>query len=86
MGALLSSRDDPLPICRSAPSRVLGPPPRAKSKMPRPSRKNSRFSGKNRLNRVRFTCCSSTSTWAKSVFQVRSAVRFRVMPYFTSTP
>ena len=54
--------------------------------MPRPSRKNSRFSGKNRLNRVRFTCCSSTSTWAKSVFQVRSAVRFWVMPYFTSRP
>ena len=36
------------------------PPPRPKSKMPRPSRKNSRFSGKNRLKRVRLTCCSST--------------------------
>ena len=77
MGALLSSRDDPLPICRSAPSRVLGPPPRAKSKMPRPSRKNSRFSGKNRLNRVRFTCCLVHLNLAKSVFQVRSAVRLR---------
>jgi len=42
-------------------------PPRAKSKIPRPSRKKSRFSGKNRLNRVRFTCCSSISTCAKSV-------------------
>ncbi len=60
--------------------------PRAKSKMPRPSRKNSRFSGKNRLNRVRFTCCSSTSTCAKSVLTVKSAVRFWVTPYFRSTP
>ena len=34
---------------------------------PGPSRKKSRFSGKNRLKRVRFTCCSSTSTCAKSV-------------------
>ena len=31
------------------------------------SRKNSRFSGKNRLKRVRLTCCSSASTCAKSV-------------------
>jgi hypothetical protein len=38
--------------------------------MPRLSRKNSRFSGKERLKRVRFTCCSSTSTWAKSVLNV----------------
>ena len=42
--------------------------------------------GKNRLKRVRFTCCSSTSTCAKSVLIVRSAVRFCVTPYFTSTP
>ena len=40
---------------------------RPKSKMPRPSRKKSRFSGNCRLKRVRFTCCSSTSTCAKSV-------------------
>jgi hypothetical protein len=31
------------------------------------SRKNSRFSGKNRLKRVRFTCCASASTCEKSV-------------------
>ncbi len=36
-------------------------------KMPWFSRKKSRFSGKNRLKRVRFTCCSSASTCAKSV-------------------
>ena len=57
-----------------------------KSKMPRPSRKKSRFSGNCRLKRVRFSCCSSTSTCAKSVFTVTSAVRFAVMPYFASSP
>ena len=31
--------------------------------MPWFSMKNSRFSGKKRLNRVRLTCCSSASTW-----------------------
>ena len=41
------------------------PPPNVK--MPEFSRKKSRFSGKNRLKRVRFTCCWSTSTCAKSV-------------------
>ncbi len=61
-------------------------PPRAKPKMPRPSRKNSRFSGKNSGKRVRLTWRSSTSTCAKSVFQVKSAVRFWVMPYLTSMP
>src|SRR5205085_4083272 len=50
------------------------------------SRKKSRFSGKNRLKRVRFTCCSSASTCAKSVLYVRSAVMFCVMLYFASTP
>ena len=45
----------------------LTPAGRPKSKMPRLSRKNSRFSGKNKGNRVRLICCSSTSTWAKSV-------------------
>ena len=54
----------PLLAPKPVPS-TLGPAP--KSKMPRASRKNSRFSGKNRLKRVRFTCCSSTSTCAKSV-------------------
>ena len=38
-----------------------------KSKIPCPSRKNSRFSGKKRLNLVRLICCASASTWAKSV-------------------
>ena len=57
-----------------------------KSKMPRPSWKNSRFSGNTRGNRVRFTCCSSTSTCAKSVFNVKSAVMFGVIPYRTSRP
>ncbi len=50
------------------------------------SRKNGRFSGKNRGNRVRLTCCSSDSTWAKSVFTVKSAVMLGVTPHFTSTP
>jgi hypothetical protein len=50
------------------------------------SRKNSRFSGKNRLNRVRLICCSSASTWAKSVLTVRSALRFLVTAYLTSRP
>src|SRR4029079_3294529 len=51
-----------------------------------PSRKKSRFSGKNRLKRVRFTCCSSISTWAKSVLTVRSSVMLLVRPYFASMP
>ena len=50
------------------------------------SRKNSRFSGKKSENRVRLICCSSASTWAKSVFTVRSATRLSVTPYFTSSP
>ena len=70
----------PLPAARPALARP------ANANVPAPSRKKSRFSGKNRLKRVRFTCCSSTSTCAKSVLTVRSAVRFWVMPYFTSPP
>src|SRR6185295_1634526 len=54
--------------------------------VPEFSRKNSRFSGKNRLNRDRFTCCSSASTWEKSVLRVKSHVRPDVTPYLTSTP
>ena len=42
-------------------------PPVPILKKPAFSRKKSRFSGKKRLKRVRLTCCSSTSTWAKSV-------------------
>ena len=44
-----------------------------------PCRKNSRFSGKRRGNRVRFTCRSSTSVSAKSVLMVRFARRLGVM-------
>ncbi len=55
-------------------------------KVPWFSRKNSRFSGKKRLKRVRLTCCWSASTCAKSVLTVRSAVRFCVTPYFRSMP
>ena len=53
----------------------LAPPPSTapKLKMPAPSRKNSRFSGNVRLKRVRFTCASSASTWAKSVLYVKSS-------------
>ena len=50
------------------------------------SRKNGRFSGKNRSNRVRLTCSSSASTCAKSVLTVKSAVRFGRTPHFTSMP
>ena len=63
----MTGTDWPLlsPICRlknmTGTSPGLPPllpkatPPNAK--MPCPSRKKSRFSGKKRLNRVRFTCC-----------------------------
>ena len=62
---------------------VLGSP---NWKMPEFSRKNSRFSGKRMLNRVRFTCCSSASTCEKSVFTVASSVSPVVSPYFRSSP
>jgi hypothetical protein len=54
--------------------------------MSRPSRKKSRFSGKEISKRVRFTCCSSASTWAKSVLTVKSANRLSLTPSFTSSP
>jgi hypothetical protein len=50
------------------------------------SRKKGRFSGKKSGNRVRLVRCSSTSTCAKSVFQVRSSVRLGVTPYLRSAP
>ena len=56
------------------------------SKNPAFSRKNGRFSGKNRSNRVRLICSSSTSTCAKSVLNVASSVRLGVSPYLTSRP
>jgi hypothetical protein len=44
------------------------------------SRKKSRFSGKKSPKRVRFTCCSSTSTCAKSVLTVTSRLSPAVTP------
>ena len=70
----------PLPAPRPALARP------ANANVPRFSRKKSRFSGKNKLNRVRFTCCSSTSTCAKSVLTVTSTVKFCVTPYLRSPP
>ena len=64
--------------------RPTGTPPNAK--MPCPSRKKSRFSGMNRLKRVRLTWASSSSTCAKSVFTVRSAVSFAPTRAFASRP
>src|SRR5258705_12533416 len=75
-------------LVRPAPK--LPPPPLLRSspkeKIPWFSRKKSRFSGKNRLKRVRFTCCSSASTCEKSVLTVKSHTSPDVTPYFTSTP
>jgi hypothetical protein len=55
-------------------------------KRPAFSRKKGRFSGKNNEKRSRFTCWSSTSTCAKSVFTVASRVSEGVMEYFRSPP
>src|SRR6185503_14375763 len=57
-----------------------------KLNMPCPSRKKSRFSGNCRVKRVRLTCCRSSSTCAKSVLTVASAMRLRVNPYLKSKP
>ena len=62
------------------------PPLLATVKAPAFSRKNGRFSGKNRLNRSRLICCWSTSTWAKSVLTVRSRATPEVTPYLRSPP
>ena len=62
------------------------PPLLATVKAPAFSRKKGRFSGKNRLNRSRFICCWSTSTWAKSVLTVRSRAMPDVTPYLRSPP
>ena len=45
-----------------------------KANIPSFSRKKSRFSGKKSEKRVRLICCSSTSTWEKSVSAVKSSV------------
>jgi len=55
----------PIPIRRLKNSSAVSGVPTAK--VPAFSRKKVLFSGKKTLNRVRFTCWSSTSTWAKSV-------------------
>ena len=57
-----------------------------KSKRPARSRKNSRFSGKKRLKRVRLIWTLSASTWAKSGLRVASSVRFEVIEYLKSRP
>src|SRR4029453_6278476 len=54
--------------------------------MPASPQKNSRFSGKYRLNCVRFTCCSSASACAKSGLTVTSSVSDGVTPYLASRP
>ena len=56
------------------------------SNVPAFSRKNGRFSGKNRSKRLRLICSSSTSTWAKSVLKVASSVRLELRLYLTSRP
>ena len=68
------------PACRPL---VAAPP---KPKIPWFSRKNSRFSGKKRLKRVRLICCSSASTCAKSGLTVKSAVSPSVTPTLMSIP
>ena len=70
----------------AAPVPPLPVEPLPKLKVSAPSRKKSRFSGKSRLNRVRLTCCSSSSTCAKSVLTVMSAMSVCWMPHFRSKP
>ena len=62
-GVSLPPNGPPVPSrdARNIPP-VVRPAALPKSKIPRPSRKNSRFSGKKRLKRDRFTCASSAST------------------------
>ena len=80
----ISSPFSPIPMRRLKNTSASPELPTAKS--PAFSRKNGRFSGKNRLKRSRFTCCSSTSTWAKSVLTVASSVRLGVTLYLASRP
>ena len=58
---------------------------RPNSKMSASRRKKSRFSGKNRPNRVRFTCRSSTSVAEKSVLIVSDALSDGVNRYAMSS-
>src|ERR1051325_2718447 len=77
-------------FCRPWPPPPPPPPPPVfpdpNWNTPEFSRKKSRFSGKNKLKRVRLTCCSSASTCEKSVLTVKSHVNPVVTPYFTSKP
>jgi hypothetical protein len=73
-----SRSDEPMRTLRSVTSPNV--------KVPAFSRKKSRFSGKNREKRVRFTRSWSTSTWEKSVRNVASAVMRGVMPHLRSNP
>ena len=82
IGASLLAPMKPPP--KLPPALLIDTPP--KENVPWFSRKKSRFSGKNRLNRVRLICCSSASTCAKSVLTVRSATSPWVTAYFTSRP
>ena len=80
----ICSPDGPMPI-RRLKNRSISPGlPTVKN--PAFSRKNGRFSGKNRSNRSRLTCWSSISTCAKSVLTVASSTRLGVRLYFRSAP
>ena len=88
IGRMSPSEDRPMrrlknsAVSRGSNGRVRSPT----SKSPAFSRKNSRFSGKNNSKRVRLTCCSSASTWAKSVFSVRSRFRLELRAILASSP
>ena len=61
--------------CREKVGALVSPPlMRPNSKISDSRRKKPRFSGKNRLNRSRFTCRVSTSVAEKSVFSVMEAL------------
>src|SRR6187551_2838028 len=57
-----------------------------KRKVPEPSTKNGRRSGKNVSNASRLTTAGSASTWPKSGFAVAVNVRPGVTAYFRSRP
>ena len=80
------SSDRPMRRVKKRSTVRPNPPPPPTLNMPAFSRKKSRFSGKKSAKRVRLTCSSSTSTWAKSVFTVRSRLSPDATPYLTSMP
>ena len=63
MGMARSSEPMPIALLKN----TSASPPMPTENSPAFSRKNGRFSGKNRLKRSRLICCVSTSTCAKSV-------------------